>query len=254
MTYRTPVTDADLHAYVDDQLEAGRRREVEDYLHAHAQAAARVEEYRRVNAGLRALYDPVLGEPVPAALRPARRDPRRWPRVAAVAGWLLLGGVGGWLLHPAATVVTLAEGPMQRHLVQPAAFAHRIYAAEIRHPVEVGARDEPHLVAWLSRRLHTDIKAPALDAQGYILMGGRLLPSTDRMAAQFMYERADGLRVTLYIRQGVWKNEETAFRFASRDGVGVFYWIDGPLGYALVGELDRGELSALSEAVHRQLH
>ena len=45
----------------------------------------------------------------------------------------------------------------------------------------------------------------------------------------------------------------TSFRFSEHDDVGVFYWIDGPLGHALVGEIERSELLTLSEVVHRQL-
>jgi len=143
---------------------------------------------------------------------------------------------------------------MERDLVRPAAFAHTVYAPEVRHPVEVPGEQEAHLVAWLSKRLHSDVRAPNLSERGFALVGGRLLPSTDRMAAQFMYERGDGRRVTLYLRRGPWNDEGTSFRYAHQDGVGVFYWIDGSMGHALVGELSRAELLSLSQAVYEQTH
>lgn len=256
MNYRTPLTEADLHAYVDGDLSPSRQKEVEAYLDAHPEAAAEVEDYRRMNAALHQLYDPVLDEPLPAqlAVRPARA--RLWRAAAAVA-WMSLGGLIGWSLQPDMLVRLAGEPGHRDHalpdLVQPAAFAHVVYTPEVRHPVEVPATDEQHLVDWLSNRLHSDIRAPDLSGQGYRLVGGRLLPSTDRMAAQFMYERADGLRVTLYVRRGAWENTSTAFRFDRTGGLGVFYWIDGPLGYALTGNLECPDLLALSEAVHRQL-
>lgn len=256
MNYRTPVTEADLHAYVDGDLSPSRQKEVEAYLVARPEAAAEVEDYRRMNLALHQLYDPVLNEPLPEqfAVRPAR--PRLWRAAAAVA-WMSVGGLIGWGLQPA-VLTRLAGGPaLQDHLladlVQPAAFAHVVYTPEVRHPVEVPATDEQHLVDWLSHRLHSDIRAPDLSDRGYRLVGGRLLPSTDRMAAQFMYQRGDGLRVTLYVRRGAWDNRTTSFRFDREDGLSVFYWIDGPLGYALTGSLDRAELLALSETVYRQL-
>lgn len=251
MTYRTPITEADLHAYVDGQLSPARQREVEDYLAGDADAASRLADYRRINEDLHALYDPVLEEPVPEQLA-GRRRRRRLLRTAAVAAWMALGGVIGWLLHPASEVILVAEGPMERDLVHPAAFAHTVYAAEVRHPVEVPAAQEAHLTAWLSKRLHTEIRAPNLAAQGFALMGGRLLPSTDRMAAQFMYERSDGRRVSLYIRRGAWDRELTSFRYARKDGIGVFYWIDRNMGHALVGELSRAELLTLSQTIYEQ--
>lgn len=254
MTYNTPITDADLHAYVDDQLAPSRRKEVEVYLQEHPEALLVIEEYRRINTGLHALFDPVLEEPVPPQLAVAR--PRRWQmlRVAAIAAWVSIGGVIGWVLHPAATTQTIAVSAVHEDLIRPAAFAHAIYSVEVKHPVEVSADQEAHLVAWLSKRLHTEVRAPDLSSQGLILVGGRLLPSTNRMAAQFMYERNDGIRITLYTRQGVWDNEATSFRFERIANTGVFYWIDGPLGYALVGDLERKELLAVSELVYQHLH
>ena len=87
------------------------------------------------------------------------------------------------------------------HLVQPVSFAHAVFSTETLHPVEVSAKDEQHLVGWLSKRLHTEIKAPDLSSNNFELVGGRLLPSTNRMAAQFMYERSDNIRITLYSKK-----------------------------------------------------
>lgn len=254
MSYRTPVTDADLHAYVDDQLSAQRRQEVDEYLASHPEVRAELVDYERLNQGLHELFDPVLDEPLPNQLemKPIRRG--RMLRVAAVAAWMMVGGVVGWILHSTTTPVSIVAAPTQQDLVKPAAFAHAIYSSEVRHPVEVTADQEKHLVSWLSKRLETKLEAPSLVKEGYKLIGGRLLPSTNRMAAQFMYERTDGLRITLYVRDGVWDNETTSFRFEYEGNLGIFYWIDGALGYALVGELNRNELLQASKTVYEQLH
>ena len=98
------------------------------------------------------------------------------------------------------------------------------------------------------------VRAPNLGELGYRLIGGRLLPSTDRMAAQFMYQDTRGLRITLYIRRGAWNNEATSFHYAHENSLGTFYWIDGPMGYALSGELSQEQLLAIAESVYRQLN
>lgn len=251
MSYRTPITEADLHAYVDGQLSAARRQEVEAYLAENPEAAAQVKYYRDINQGLRTLYDPVLSEPLPLQLSVTPR-PRRWPvRVAAALAWVALGTVLGWVLKP--TVVPDMESALRAQLVQPAAFAHRVFAVEKLHPVEVAAEDEQHLIKWLSRRLDTPLKAPSLVANGYALIGGRLLPSTDRMAAQFMYQNQNGQRITLYVRRGVWSNADSGFSYLHQDSVGTFYWVDGPLGYALSGDVDKRELFALARTVYQSL-
>ena len=250
MNYRTPITEADLHAYVDDQLSPERRQEVAAYLAENPEAVAQVKSYRDYNQGLRALYDPVLSEPLPSLLSVLPR-PRRGPwRVAAAFGWVALGAMLGWVLKPAAPA--FEPGP-QEILAQPAVYAHRVFAVEKLHPVEVTAEDEQHLVKWLSRRLETPLKVPSLTARGYALVGGRLLPSTDLMAAQFMYQKQNGQRITLYIRRGVWNDVTSGFSYLHADSVGTFYWVDGTLGYALSGEVDKPELLALARAVYQSL-
>ncbi len=247
-----PVNDDDLQAYVDNQLDAARRGEIERYLEDNPEAAAMVDDLRRLNQSLQTLFDPVLREPIPAAIQfpPVRQ--RRALRAAAVLAWVALGGVLGWSLNS-----WNSPGPgnmLETQLVRPAAFAHVIFSAEVQHPVEVKAEQEQHLVHWLSKRLNTPINAPSLAEGGYRLVGGRLLPSTDRMAAQFMYEDAGGRRVTLYLRRGAWDNTLTAFRYSRNDNIGVFYWIDGQLGYALSGELDKAELLKLAVLIHPQIN
>jgi len=246
------VTEADLHAYVDGALPEARRAEIEGYLAAQPQEAERVKAYRHQNAELHRLFDPVLGESEPERLRApltARRGFFLW-RYAAVAAWMTLGGVIGWQLSGMQYSATAGSAAFARR----AAIAHVVYSPEVRHPVEVGADQETHLVNWLSKRLGAKLKAPHLGDLGYSLVGGRLLPGDNGPVAQFMYQDAKGLRLTLYVRTNPENAHETAFRFAKENNVAVFYWLDGKLGYALSAEIDKAELLRVATAVYRQLN
>jgi anti-sigma factor RsiW len=106
--------------------------------------------------------------------------------------------------------------------------AHRIFSVELRHPVEVNADQEAHLVQSLSKRLGRELAEPDLASVGFRLMGGRLLPAEDGPAAQFMYENGTGGRLTLYLRTGV--GHEAAFRYHEEGGIGAFYWSDEGFG------------------------
>jgi len=134
------------------------------------------------------------------------------------------------------------------NLVQPAVFAHAVYTTDDHFPVEIQAEQKDVLSNWLSERMHTSIRAPDLAGLGFDLVGGRLLPSTNRMAAQFMYQDAGGERITLYVRRIAWENQQAAFQYYEAEGVGVFYWIEGPMGYALSGSLGKKRLIAIAEA------
>jgi anti-sigma factor RsiW len=259
MTLPPPITEADLHALVDGQLADGRAREVEAYLVEHPDDARRVAAWRRQKQALRQRFASVADEAVPTRLMPSRLVPSRRRRrtrwawgLAASLMSALVGGVAGWALHGRAAGDRLAaEGFAQR-----AAIAHAVYVPDARRPVEIGADHEDQLVTWLSKRMGAPMKAPHLQALGYGLEGGRLLPGGSGPVAQFMYRDGSGARLTLYV-----SNEgppssgapATAFRFAKEGAVNTFFWIDGPFGYALSSSADRAELARVAAEVYRQL-
>ncbi|MBI5068554.1 MAG: anti-sigma factor [Deltaproteobacteria bacterium] len=244
-----PVTEEELHAHADGLLPDGRRAAVEQYLAAHPEEAARVEGWMRITASLHDTFDEVLDEPVPARLSGLRPPSRLWPRLAAAAA-LLLAGLAGWWLRGA-----LPGGDAYREAMLPhrAAVAHAVYSPEVRHPVEVGSDQEAHLVAWLSKRLGTTLRVPRLGPLGYDLLGGRLLPGDRGPVAQFMYADPAGKRLTLYVARAESGETGTAFRFSQEGAVGVFYWVDRSMGYALSAELPRAELLRVADAVYAQI-
>ena len=244
-------TEEELHAYADGRLDGARRAAVD----ADPQAAAKAQAYRRQNEALQALYGAVADEPVPAPLcvetiehRLASARRRTGLRAAAAVLLLLAGGAGGWVLND----LWGQRGAAQLVLAREAFSAHQIYVKEVRHPVEVAAAEEAHLVKWLSKRLGAPLMAPVLTTAGYDLVGGRLLPSGDGPAAQFMYETADGRRLTVFIRANP-SSEVVAFRYLEKAGASAFYWLEGPLGYAIIGTEPRERLLELSRAIYRQL-
>lgn len=244
------VSDNDLHRYVDEQLAPERRAEVDAYLAANPSAARRVRAYQQQNEKLRALTNSTLEEPVPPQLVQAIR-PLKWrfSRYATAASWIALGAAVGFFARGADSEI--APGVSLAHR---AAIAHAIYTPEVLHPVEVGAQEEAHLVKWLSKRLNTTVRPPRLRAAGFELVGGRLLPDAKGPAAQFMYQNATGQRLTLYVHNNSDDDGQTAFRYARAGEISVFYWIDGSLGYALSGELDRPRLLQVAEIVYRDLN
>jgi anti-sigma factor RsiW len=244
------LTETDLHAYADGRLDDVRRVQVEAHLAHDAAATESVRVWRAQNEALRALYNPVLNEPVPQRLLAARPSRRRWPNYALAAGVMGLSFGLGWATHSYRTD-RFAEAAALPHR---AAVAYAVYAPEVRHPVEVGADQQDHLVKWLSKRLGNELKVPRLTQQGFELVGGRLLPGGKGPVAQFMYQDAKGQRITLYVALRDAEPRDTAFRFSQEDKVAVFYWIDGKLGYALSGEMDRASLLAVASVVYRQLN
>ncbi len=60
-----PVSEAELHGYVDGDMDRGRREAVQAFLAASPGDAARVETWRRQNEAIRAAFAPVETGPLP---------------------------------------------------------------------------------------------------------------------------------------------------------------------------------------------
>lgn len=273
------MDEARLHAFADGQLDAAAAAEVAAWLQDHPADAQRVLDWRSQRTALQALHAEMLDEPLPAALRQGlRRGARRLVaangpryRVQALAGICVLGlglalGWSGhaWLAGDGAAATPAAAMMATPGFVRDAGIAHAVYLPERRHPVEVGAEQQEHLVQWLSKRLGQPLRVPHLEAQGWRLMGGRLLPAgeadtPEQARAQFMYEESagSGERLTLYVSVVPPGQEApTAFRFSEQPAAGgsrSFFWVDGRLGYALTGRLAPEALARLGEQVYRQL-
>lgn len=247
-----PISEDDLHAFADGQLAPARLTQVEDWLAMNPEYRRQVEDWRALSARLHCAYDRVLDEPIPARLIPTA-NASRWRdlRKLAALAWLMLGAVTGYVLRGETTRDVQPPSAMAS-LPRQAAVAHAVFVPEMRHPVEVGADQEAHLVGWLSKRLGAELKPPKLDEVGYRLVGGRLLPGDRGEVAQFMYENAAHNRLTLYVRPDAPNGGDTLFRYAREDGIDVFYWADGRFGYALSGTTGREDMLRLSTLVYHQ--
>lgn len=123
---------------------------------------------------------------------------------------------------------------------------------EAVHPVEVKADQKPHLVQWLSKRMGEKVIVPDLGAQGFSLMGGRIVPTGGTPAALLMYDDAQGTRLTLYSRLG--GGSQTGFRYARQDDVAAVSWADDECSYVVAARIDEARLLSVAEAVDAQLH
>lgn len=247
------MDETELHAWVDGQLDTGRVGAVEAAVAADAGLAARAHAYTDQNREIRALFGGVADEPLPERLRvvniAARQSRRRrLMPVAASIAWLAVGLAGGWLAND--RLGDRAQVEASRHVAREAVSAHRVYAVEVLHPVEVFADQEAHLVKWLSKRLGHDIRAPDLAPLGFKLVGGRLLPAEGgEPAAYFLYEDESGRRVTIYVSLYA-SGQETAFRYEEMQGAGAFVWLEPEMGYAIAGDIPREPLLAVGKIVY----
>lgn len=256
-----PPSEEDFQAWIDDRLSGEARVRVNDYLAHDPATAARVTRQRELSAALRIALRAQFPDDGPRNFRSEvlARSPARpalpWQRAAALIVAMVLGAVTGgggvalWVSTEPASVTAADSGST---LARDAFLAHATYTVEQRHFVEVEA-SEPHLLRWLSNRLKTQVVAPDLRDVGYSLIGGRLVPTLEGLAAQLMYEDARGARLTLYLRHDA-RGQDATLHFEARDGANGATWADRGIGYALFAPIDRDRLLIVAKSVQAQVH
>src|SRR6266508_437449 len=139
-----PITEDELHAYVDGELPHDRLAAVEAWLASHPPDAARVAAWRAQGNAIRTRFAGIGSEPVPERLTLANITRMRRPSVgvaaAAIVAALVLGGVAGWWTRGAPATAAIRDPDVTAEALQ----AHRLYTVEVRHPVEVSGAERDH--------------------------------------------------------------------------------------------------------------
>jgi anti-sigma factor RsiW len=248
------ITNEDLHAYVDGALDKNRIADLELWLSNHPEDAAKVHAYKLQNFHMHSLYDDVLNEPVPIqieeALSVSNRSfvPRSWMKVAAVVVLAITAGFSGWSLHKAQP----GQQASEQKFVKKALDAHVVFVSGANGVRETAIGTGDNRVLAYSRHLQFPLRVPNLAKAGFKLTGGRMLDNGGISAAQFMYKSNSHRMVTLYVQSG-FRKEDMTFRFVAENDMVAFYWTDGPLGYALTGSMERGDLLDLARMVYEKL-
>src|SRR5450830_596165 len=251
----SPVTDEELHAFVDGKLPADRKEAVGAWLAAHPDDAALVGAWRSQADSIRARYGAVAHEPLPERLkldqvmRRDRASGRSWAAMAAAAAIVafVVGGASGWVARGASAAAPTGFDTFTAEALD----AYKLYVVEVRHPVEVPGSERTHMTQWLSKRLGSELRVPDLQSIGLKLVGGRLLPGPTGAAAFYMYEGPSGERFTIYCAKA--DTPETALRYRSGDSSAAFYWVDDKVAYVVSGPADRDQLEKVTKTVYEQV-
>ena len=243
MTSHDPVIEADLHAYVDDQLDVGRRIEVEAYLSENPSIAAKVMADLRVRDELRLA---LAG--MPTAVRQETRDAARvlentmnrprtvdvMRRAAAVA--LLVGA--GWVAHgwidPGSIGEVVASVPPPQ-FVEEAMRAHQ--TAELRKQmpsqIEAGRFDPAEI------RAATAIVLPAMPTE-WSVRDAQVFPSTYGPSVELEVEPQSGERLSLFaVRPGNFSVQQVLLKQEGQTNAA--YWQIGEVAYALISETENAD-------------
>jgi anti-sigma factor RsiW len=231
-----PITEADLLAYVDDQLGAAKRIEVEDYLAHHPAAAMLVMADLKDRDALRLTFAANLPRPPEVMFEAAGRLERalgwralglRLRRVAAVVA--LIGF--GWFAHAQIGLgITNSEAsPKPPPFVEDALHSHEtaLLRARMVSQPEAADYDPAEILA------ETGIQLPSLPGEWRVL-DAQVFPSRGGHSVEIVIDAGDLGRMSLFAAR-VPTFDVTAPSLVRFDRAKAVYWQTGPLAYALTG-------------------
>ncbi|API58117.1 hypothetical protein BSL82_01385 [Tardibacter chloracetimidivorans] len=241
-----PVSEVDLCAYVDGQLDIARRIEVEDYLARHPDAAAALMADLKSSDAMRL----ALGDrPAPRAdiveravqldrRLAAQRIRRLMPRLsfaalATLCLWLAQDEIGEALVSTSqAAVPPFANEAIQTH-----------NTARLRDTMT--SQVKTTVIDATAIREATRIVFPR-PSDDWRIMDTRLVPSDDGTGLEISLQTGLGVPLTFFAVPT--RSSAPSLPDAIElSGASVAYWRKGNIGYALAGSITPVELDRLAE-------
>ncbi|RUW20815.1 anti-sigma factor [Mesorhizobium sp. M4B.F.Ca.ET.215.01.1.1] len=250
-----PVTDADLDAYVDDQLEVARRIEVEAFLSTRPEAAARVMSDLRTRDELRVALA-AKGMARPATTEAARRLERGLgrdrifgvlQRAAAAAILIAAGWLANGIFGPVAVTKVVASTQPPAY-VEEAVRAHR---TTLVREAMTSQREAPNYNPG-EIRAATAIVMPSLPGE-WKVRDVQIYPSRFGPSVEMALETKDLGLVSLFaIRPGTFDVVKPAL--APSGDISSAYFQIGEVAYAVVARSDARDLDRAAETLARTLY
>lgn len=271
--------DEILIAYLDGELDASARAEVEAWLESDEAARAWLSGLAESGQRLRAAFDSVLHEPVPerllaaargesgativdletarqqrASVRTAPRPWLQWAAAAGIAGLLLGGGIGFYFAGPGATNPQTANLVSSNWLDNIAGY-HKLFVSA--GPDDLALVDVPANGSDAARKavqkLPSDFRLPNLQPWGLQFQGARYLFIEGQPGTQLFYTTDNKALGPLTVVVANSSRPDLAPTFDRRNNLNVLYWRHHGHAYALVGAADIGYLWNISNDIAYQL-
>ncbi len=230
-----PITEEELHAYLDSQLDASRRIEVEEYLARSPALAARMMADMHARHLLRLAFSEDSDRPSAAALSAARRLERalEWRRVArrirSLAACVFLVGAG-WFAHSHADLFRLGDAHARPAFIEDAVRSQE--AALIRSHMVSQRHTENYDPQEI--KTVTGISLPDFP-QDWRVIDSEIFPSSSGESVELTLEAGELGRVWLFAsRPGTNTDVIPLSTIRGRNSTTV-YWQKKEAAFALTG-------------------
>jgi anti-sigma factor RsiW len=257
-----PVTEADLHGFLDEEIGPERRAKVAEHLEQKPLDAALIDTWRTQNEMVRGAFTRIAREPIPLSLslsqpltaraaavpiNTRRLDlarAARQRRVAIASAIAFLAGsiavaTGAIIVQHLPSFFGLDASPsitVGRRVAMRAAAMYRTFANDRTRPVEISAAQKPELGRWLSERTGLSL-IPDFSAEGLKLVGGRVTPGEFGAAGFLLYETATGERIGVFMERAPDDSMIESLRATPGDRNTSLYGREKSTYWAIIGSL-----------------
>jgi anti-sigma factor RsiW len=250
---QTTLSEEDLHAFIDGELDDARAEAVAAIVAASPELSQQVERLVLDKDMIVRAFGPLIELPLPDAMRqavtgyhppePVRAPLRRFfpaamalaaAIVAAVIAYPVLSNLGGDPLVTEAMAVRAGQVHAERQ------FADTEIAT-------ADARDR-----LVQTALAVPVKVPNLDKAGYRLTGITAYPDRGgHKALQISYRDRNGVLFTMYMRQTAGADR---FELSRRKDMQVCVWQNDDLSVVMLGEMPAHEMLKVATATYADLN
>ncbi|WP_029353370.1 hypothetical protein [Bosea sp. 117] len=271
------LSDAELAAFMDGELDAERRREIERMIGADPEAGAMLREMTKARDALRGSFDGL--PPLPEHLRgfvtevtaPGASMPRVAPRhprrgVLALAGFALLAAtflLGVWFgARNLPGLPATPGGELAQHDAESADDWRDAVAAYLALHTPETFRDVPaddalrgKELATVGARLGLDLAPGLVTLPGLTLKRSQLFDYDGLPLAQIAYVDDAGEPVALCVvkASGSSGAKAEAPSFEELHGLNVYHWSAGRHGFMVAGRIAPERLRAMAEQLQARL-
>lgn len=245
-----PVSDGDLHAYIDGELSPQQAAAVETAMERDPSLAARVRNFKADKRAVAAAYGPLINAPVPAALlaRTLTGSSRPAPRSRSRRAIFALATVAALAAGVVLTLTWRVPGDPTVELALAARHMATTPARELdgQESASIQVVDQA-----MSRMLGIPTRVPNLQRAGFKLISVEIYGQTRVDAVQLRYE--DGARrlFTVFLRPSAGPD---AFKVTERGAVRICIWQNADLTAVMTGEMTTPELFRLASLTYSSLN
>ncbi len=228
-----PISDEDLHAYIDGALSQERALLVREALAGNAALAERVALFEADKAMFKTVYGPLAERPLPpewtARVRRRTRPRMNWRLASAIAATLAV-------LAGSPLVWRYASVPEGGDVVDVALDARAGTLPQTQH---IGAPTVDRYDAALRQATASNVHVPDLSRMGYRLAGLQLYDK----AAEILYRGPQNQLFTLYVRRS---DGSARFDQFARRGLRVCIWQDDQITTVMAGDVSAAAMQRLA--------